>query len=758
MKKLSSKPKKSSKPIVITLSIIAILNMMKPQPVFAGEFITFGTYPQTEVSSPSSSITNASYDANGDAVIDEQKYRRVEDIEYDYTLEKVQIADGPPLYNCIPYVKQRNGYRYFQYEPIQWEKIELSGEEYLLAKSALDAQPYDRQQRQQIYIGNDVFIDISGHSNWNECSLRAWLNDDFIHTAFTEEEKSQLQDTSSGDKVSLLSSAEVTDLSRLANPPQLNKTASDYAVLKGSNDKALKKDEGSFFQGGCEWILRDILTLYDKNGNASEGTSPRYVLTSGSLSTGQFILVSYDSAIVPLIKISSAGIPSYTETNDKVVVYRPWGEAKKIPVSEFDTYMNNGWFQSPGAARNVIADHINNKFKASEAYPAYAGCVKSWATVSHPQITIVYDQKENPTFQDIASFVDGLIDGTLTGRMEDYMCFNIKLPAHNQYKEEQEALQAMYTEWGRVVNSPRASYFIIEVNGKATFNDEDTDYFNKITEIANGARQYSADQEQQLGYIKTWFAQNAYYEGRAFNNNPISLILHGKGICGTYANAVKDICVLLDIPCMVISNKNRNHGWNCLYVNNSWHELDFTGENEPYTDGETILMPVTYSTNDGDEISPEWFNYMQEIYQDNTLATVAQTQQIQNTIYNASEIRININGQDIPFAHAPVLNAGKVYAVYEDIAQAYGAVLTRDDSSWITMSKNGVNIKFSLNTQAGTVIHVKGPDFKMASSFSDRPYWSDGLFYVPIADIIEGLNLRADVSWNPDERCVFITD
>lgn len=112
------------------------------------------------------------------------------------------------------------------------------------------------------------------------------------------------------------------------------------------------------------------------------------------------------------------------------------------------------------------------------------------------------------------------------------------------------------------------------------------------------ARQYSADQEQQLGYIKTWFAQNAYYEGREVDNDPRTLILYGKGVCGNYANAVKDICVLLDIPCLVISNKNINHAWNCVYVKNNWYELDFTGEVNPYTDGERILRSCTYSTND----------------------------------------------------------------------------------------------------------------------------------------------------------------
>lgn len=748
---------KNSYSAVITLTVAAALSAARPQSVSAGEFITFGSYPQTEVTSPSSDITGASYDRNGDAVVGGQRYRRVEDIEYGYTLEEdLTDDDGSPVYDMIPYVEQDNGYRYFKYEPIQWEKIQLDGEEYLLAKDALDAQPYDRQPRRQVY-GLGRYIDSARHSNWDECSLRPWLNDDFISTAFTDDEQSRLQTTASGDRVSLLSSAEVKELSRLANPPRLSKTASDYAALKGSNSKGLQVNEGSFFDGGCEWILRDILTMYNSKGEATEFLSPRHVKATGELCAGQEILIPYESAIVPLIKASDVGTPSYAGNDETVIVYRPWGEAKRISKNEFDAYMNNGWFQSPGAAKNFTADHMNNKFKASEAYASYSGCVKSWATTADPEITIVYNQKDDPSFQDIASFVDGLMEGTLTGKMEDYMRFDIKLPGNHLHGDEQDALQAMYTEWGRMVNSPNASYFRIDVNGVGSFNYDDTDYFYKINEIASQARQYSSDQERQLGYLKTWLAQNAYYDGNQFGNDPITLILDGKGVCGNYANAVKDICVLLDIPCMVISNKNANHAWNCLYVNNNWYELDFTGVSQPYTDGEQILFPVSYGTHSGDVISPEWLDYMKELYKDNTTASVGQTQQIENTMYGAPAIRVNVNGQDVPFAHPPVLNAGRVYAAYDDIARAYGAAVTVEDD-WVTMSKDGVRVMFSLNTDAGSAYFARSSFFKRDLTFSDMPYWADGAFYVPLANIINGFNIFAEVSWNPDEGCVYIKD
>ena len=71
---------KKSYSAVIILSAAAVLSAAKPQTVSAGEFITFGAYPQTEVSSPSSDITGASYDGNGDAFVGGQRYRRVEDM------------------------------------------------------------------------------------------------------------------------------------------------------------------------------------------------------------------------------------------------------------------------------------------------------------------------------------------------------------------------------------------------------------------------------------------------------------------------------------------------------------------------------------------------------------------------------------------------------------------------------------------------------------------------------------------------------
>ena len=60
-------------------------------------------------------------------------------------------------------------------EPISWLVLEVTENKALLiAENGLDCLPYHSQP---------------GSITWEKCSLRAWLNDDFLNTAFTAEEQ-----------------------------------------------------------------------------------------------------------------------------------------------------------------------------------------------------------------------------------------------------------------------------------------------------------------------------------------------------------------------------------------------------------------------------------------------------------------------------------------------------------------------------------------------------------------------------------------
>ena len=68
-------------------------------------------------------------------------------------------------------------------EPIEWIVLDVQdGKALLLSKYGLDAKPYNEE------LKNDK---VSAY-NWAYCTLRAWLNEDFLNTAFSADEKSAL--------------------------------------------------------------------------------------------------------------------------------------------------------------------------------------------------------------------------------------------------------------------------------------------------------------------------------------------------------------------------------------------------------------------------------------------------------------------------------------------------------------------------------------------------------------------------------------
>ena len=100
-----------------------------------------------------SAVTGASYDANGDALVDGTKYRRISRDDTNYG----------------GFFGDRE-YRYFKWEPIRWRVLSNDGSAlFLMADKGLDCKDY-----------NEEFISVA----WEDCTLRDWLNSEFYTGAF----------------------------------------------------------------------------------------------------------------------------------------------------------------------------------------------------------------------------------------------------------------------------------------------------------------------------------------------------------------------------------------------------------------------------------------------------------------------------------------------------------------------------------------------------------------------------------------------
>ena len=169
-------------------------------------------------------------------------------------------------------------------EKIEW--IILTVEEdrfYAISKYCLDAVPYHNE-----------YMDIS----WPLCSLRAWLNNDFLNEAFSEEEQNMLSENTytiyyTGgvgvdvcDKVSLLSVGE-------SRTPYLSTNwkkayATEYALAKG----VFLNEYGGSPWWLSSWAYSDSAANVNSHGKTFENG---YSVSSDDIAVRPTIWVYYNS-------------------------------------------------------------------------------------------------------------------------------------------------------------------------------------------------------------------------------------------------------------------------------------------------------------------------------------------------------------------------------------------------------------------------------------------------------------------------------
>ncbi len=285
--------------------------------------VYFGSYPQSKVTSSSLKSALGSYNSTWTAF--DEYYYNGEEVTYMYYKDKEYNGE---MYRGIYFTQYRqayivNGYiggsedngssqdesgyytnttYWFKYEPIKWRIITTdyngSGKAMLLADIVLDGQHYD-------YNSDGTYS-----NNYAESSIRAWLNDNFYNTAFSELEKEIIATTlvdnsaattsnainnyaceNTNDKVFLPSWSEIDSL---ASASDVRRTATDYAQMQGVS---LVKDTISESSNNMtSWLLR---SSHPRSASAVSGA-----LYNGMLSTGLEIPVYCSEGIVPAITIT----------------------------------------------------------------------------------------------------------------------------------------------------------------------------------------------------------------------------------------------------------------------------------------------------------------------------------------------------------------------------------------------------------------------------------------------------------------------
>ncbi|MBQ9880526.1 MAG: hypothetical protein IJM45_08860, partial [Clostridia bacterium] len=259
-----------------------------------GDKIQFGTYPQSEVTDSATldrlnatdtqwisygyysgtgnlddgKMTSSDYMQYRDAVVGGVKYRAVRFSSYrpnetwQKSLASTSIQDTNGYYTDTVY--------WFRFEPIIWRILDPSNG-LAVCDSIIDAQPFSNyviSKKSVCYNDKGSFA-----NNYTDSSIRAWLNDEFYNTAFTDAQKANIKD----DSVFLLSYSSVLN--------------SRYGY-SGSDSRSKTREASGSDYSKCQGLM--VWDAYGHYGNSdwwlsSEGKpfkSVYSVLDDGRVSDG----------------------------------------------------------------------------------------------------------------------------------------------------------------------------------------------------------------------------------------------------------------------------------------------------------------------------------------------------------------------------------------------------------------------------------------------------------------------------------------
>ncbi len=269
-----------------------VCNEEEPKYIKDGEYIYFGTYPQSEVtdinittklntlsgtlptSTNNNNWTSYGYYIEGNI----SNYMWYQDIEYNNEKYRgVYFTSYRPYYTDYSSstdnsYQDNNGYNtnniyWFKYEPIKWRILtEENNKALLLCEMIIDSQEYYNTSNNRTINGETIYA-----NNYEYSTIRKWLNDNFYNTAFNELQKEIIELTlvdnsasttgnttnkyacnNTNDNIFLLSKQDVINSSYgfntndFASDPTRQKKLTEYAMCQGAS--------ASYYVNGYWWL------------------------------------------------------------------------------------------------------------------------------------------------------------------------------------------------------------------------------------------------------------------------------------------------------------------------------------------------------------------------------------------------------------------------------------------------------------------------------------------------------------------------
>lgn len=296
--------------LIMAVSLFAVPNSAKAagtlkNPVIekdssmkAGQKVTydtiyFGSYPQAEVVASveeqytvyetirngedyivdaklHDKLKNATWKDN-ETTIGGEKYRRLKSEDATYACSEDDWVEYRYRWN-------NSSYHYFKYQPIKWRVLQVTDNEvFLMADLALDCKRYNEKKTD---------------TSWEKCTLRKYLNNEFLQSAFSENERTVIINTKVKNENNLQygtdGGKDTTDQIFLLSDSELyTEKACEYGFVSDFNtfDEARQRKSSTYAKAmGCESLGYDYwkdIFKYEDYYKAYDGNCSYWMRTPG---------------------------------------------------------------------------------------------------------------------------------------------------------------------------------------------------------------------------------------------------------------------------------------------------------------------------------------------------------------------------------------------------------------------------------------------------------------------------------------------
>jgi hypothetical protein len=194
-----------------------------------------------------------------------------------------------------------NGYAtktvyWFKYEPLSWTILkESGGTALILCDSIIDSQQFD--------------YDGTSSNNYAESTIRAWLNDTFYTTAFSELQREIILTTevdnsaeSTGDVTNTHTCRDTSEKIFLLSYADLTNTEYGFAADKNSSTVRDRQTTDYAQVQGCVTLSDDYSIWWLRSSETFSNFYAQHINADGSISTSHVYSTSY--GVVPALQIS----------------------------------------------------------------------------------------------------------------------------------------------------------------------------------------------------------------------------------------------------------------------------------------------------------------------------------------------------------------------------------------------------------------------------------------------------------------------